>query len=198
MDPSNLQDNEGYYEDQGQGQEQPPENKQKQQQNPSISFYKPRKNFNASDSKTVGHALQIDLSTKMKCCFLNTAAQNAAMGSNKVFNWQNKLAFKLNRNDICTLLSTLEFWSPESSLTHKNQGKTTIFKVTRAENITDDWAVKSINEGKLSKHAISTRLSQSVDGQQGYIAHTLMLQPHEAIELREFLKWSLWKLFATT
>lgn len=181
-------------------QDQPKTDKQR---NPSVSYYKPRGNFNPQDSKTIGSAMQIDLSTRkeLACAFVNTAAQCAKMGSDKVFDWKNKLSLKLSRIDISTLLTTLEFWTPEVSLVHKHQGKTTIFSARQLGKISEDWAKNLLSRDKdpMSPFCFVVRLSQSVDGQQGSVrANSMILQPGEAIELKEFLKWCLWKLFAVT
>ena len=165
--------------------------------NPSIAFYKPRKNFNPSDKATHGSAMKIDLQSKKEfaCCFMNATAQFAATGQPKVFDWKNSINFKLSRQDMSKILTVFDFWATEVTLTHKNKSNTTIFKICPLGSVTEPWGPNLLAKG-FSKFCFSTRLSRSVEGQSGFVAHNMLLQPEECIELREFLKWSMWKLFA--
>jgi hypothetical protein len=178
--------------------------------NPSVKFYKPRRNFNAQDPKTAGSALQIDLAIRkaqgqskaLACCFLNMASQSAAPGTQGgVFNWKGKLSFKLGRPDITKLLTVNNLWSGGVELIHKSstaQGeKTTYLSYNMVGSMQDQnkfaWFIQQKTDGKISPYAVQARLFQ----QPSNIAMAMILQPEDVIEIGEFLKFSLWKIFTS-
>lgn len=181
-----------------------------QQLNPAVKFYKPRRNFNPQDPKTHGSALQIDLAIRKAdpaqnrkataCCFLNMATQNAPTGQGGVFNWKGKMSFKLGRPDICKLLTVHNILAGGVELVHKSgnqqQGeRTTFLSYNMVQYMTDQskhgWFIQQLQEGKISPYAVQARLYQ----QPSNIAMSVILQPEEVVEIGEFLKFSLWRIF---
>ena len=67
----------------------------------SFKLYKPRKNGD-------GSASQWNVNPSKKAVFLELAKQIGPMGSEKMFDWENKICVKLGTNDIGELIATLE------------------------------------------------------------------------------------------
>lgn len=185
-------------------------------QNPRVAFYKPRKNFDPKDSKSIGSALQVDLSLKSygqrdNCCYLSMAPQCAEMGEKVVFDWKNrKIAFKLSTGDISNLLAVTDMYLQEAVIFHQSgnkDSKTTsvlsfalvgampaLMKAAEEKEAKKyEFFCKQLSEGKMQKHTGHIRLTKSGDGNSK--SQGITLTPVEVVQLREFLKYAIAKIF---
>ena len=78
------------------------------------TLYKPTK-------KQTGGAIKFNLHKTGKFSFMKAAPQIAAMGSSKVFGWddEDSINVKMNLSDLGAFLAVIEGYMPEAKLFHK-------------------------------------------------------------------------------
>lgn len=97
----------------------------------NFKLYKPRKSGD-------GAASQWNVNPSKKAVFLELAQQIGPMGSEKMFDWENKICVKLGTNDIGELIATLENRQTTinggKGLFHQTETSNASVNLTRGDN----------------------------------------------------------------
>ncbi len=127
-----------------------------------FKLYKPRKNGAGSASKW-------NVNVKCKAVFLELSQQIAPMGSEKMFDWDNKLIMKLGVADLGELIATLENRQQSMKLFHQTEDGNSTLNISK--NDKGGWF---LNIGVKKEKVVQIKHSMSLG--EGAILLTLLRQ----------------------
>lgn len=177
----------------------------------TLAFYKPKKDFNASDPSKVGSAFQCELTQykNYNNVFISMAKQINPQTQSRgsvVFDWNNEnnlIKFKCGTIDVQQILTILTYIEPEVNLFHKSQaGKITTFQSIIMGNIPNDNIQKLCQQfekgdgnNKPRKSGINPK-SMKLSIKSNDVEFKMMFLPFEVIGLKIFFEEALRKMYA--
>lgn len=175
-----------------------------------LAYYKPKKDFDASNSAKIGSAFNCELTQydTYNSVFISMAKQIKEQTQErgaKIFDWANKdslIKFKCGIVDVQQILTVLTYSEPEVGLFHKAQGGvSTTLSATTMGSINND-KIKSLSKlfengddkNPPRKTGINPR-SINLMIKRGDVEFKIMLLPHEVIGLRVFFEEALKRMY---
>ncbi len=174
----------------------------------AVAYYKPKRNFDPQDSKTIGCAFQAELAQydKYNSVFIAMArqiGQQTRQRGARIFDWSGDqvVKFKCGITDIQHILTVLSYLEPSVSLIHKTDSNTSTFSATIMGSIKSDPIArlcKQFVEGDSKNEPRTSGInpkSINITIKRNNVDFKIMLLPFEALGLKIYLEESLKRMY---